>query len=157
MQVAEQAAKADSNSGEAFAYLGSLKFVTGQVEGAVNAYRRAAQLQPRVSSNYYNLGIAYDKLAAGSRDPKIIEKAVSAYSQAVKIDPRNTAARANLARGYYNLGHFGKAAESFRAAAAAFPTAAKSLGRWSRLCASGCCCKGFRVKGTYLKQAEAHY
>ena len=33
MQVAEQAAKADSNSGEAFAYLGSLKFVTGQVEG----------------------------------------------------------------------------------------------------------------------------
>jgi superkiller protein 3 len=62
----------------------------GQLEEAIEAYRKAIQLDPNYANAYSNLGSAlYDK---GQ-----LEEAIEAYRKAIQLDPNYADAYGNLA------------------------------------------------------------
>ena len=52
----EHLGKVDPMNVEAFAYLGTLKYMTGQLDGAINAYRRAVEINPKSSAPLVSFG-----------------------------------------------------------------------------------------------------
>ena len=66
----------------------------GDLDGAVRVFKRSIELNPRVSSTWFNLGIVYDKKEEWAL-------AFESVRHAVELDPFNTKARNFLA--YLNL------------------------------------------------------
>jgi tetratricopeptide (TPR) repeat protein len=79
----------------------------GEYEKAIEAYKRAIELNPDFTEAYYHLGMAYSSLGK-------YKEAVEAYSRAVRIKPDYAAAYYNLGHAYSNLNRHDKAIKAFR-------------------------------------------
>jgi len=90
--------------------LGSVRFLAGDTEGALDAYERVLEIQPD-SVQALNF-IAYT-LADEDLDP---ERALPYAERAVEMDPQNGFVRDTLGWVYFKLGRFGDAREALEAA-----------------------------------------
>jgi Tfp pilus assembly protein PilF len=79
----------------------------GEYEKAVEAYKRAIEINPDSAEAYYHLGMAYSSLGK-------YKDAVEAYSRSIKIRPDYAAAHYNLGHAYSNLNQHDKAIKAFR-------------------------------------------
>ena len=86
----------------------------GELERAVEIYRQALDIDPRLAEAHANLGVVLARLGR-------YEQAVRAYEQALSVDPQLNAARVNLGLAHYRAGALAAAAEAFAAAYAAEP------------------------------------
>jgi cytochrome c-type biogenesis protein CcmH/NrfG len=80
---------------------------SGEYEKAVEAYKRALQLNPGSEETYYRLGMAYGSLGK-------FKEAAEAYNNAVRLKPDYAAAYHNLGHAYSNLEEHDKAIRAFR-------------------------------------------
>ncbi len=78
----------------------------GRLELAEIEFRKAARLQPNLSSIYNDLGYT---LMAQDR----IDEAADAFQTAIKLEPRNVAAKENYARLLYTKGEVEKAIKEY--------------------------------------------
>jgi Flp pilus assembly protein TadD len=83
-------------------------------EGAVRAWTRVTELQPRDATAHFNLA---ESLQRSSR----IDEAIATYRKALELDPNLTVAKVNLAKALAEKGLLGEAKELLIAAAAAAP------------------------------------
>jgi len=95
-----------------------------QTELAIEAFKRAVEIDPNAAEAFFKMGIAYSLLekekmrtgtgdvvpgdAVGKNPPKsnsdkMFEQAVTAYKKVVATDPKNAAAHFNLGRSYNKL------------------------------------------------------
>lgn len=75
----------------------------GNLDGAMNFYQKAAQLDPAYATAYNDMGIIYE--TKGLQD-----RAESCYMRAIKIDPNYLSAYSNMAALYENNHEYEKAA-----------------------------------------------
>ncbi len=85
----QQAIAQEGRYARAHAALGSFLGMVGRPRDAAASLQRAAELDPDVAENHYNLGKAWQELNA-------LTAAEDAYRQALKLDPRFTLAQLNL-------------------------------------------------------------
>ena len=103
---------------------GNRLFDDNQTELAIDAYKRAVELDPEMAEAYFKMGIAYaliekEALRSGTGDvvpgetvgnkvvktnsDKMFEKAVTAYKKLIAKAPEDAAAHFNLGRAYNKL------------------------------------------------------
>ena len=70
---------------------GALLKASGQLDLAVDAYKKAVFIKPDYAEAYYNMGNAF-------KEQRNLEEAVIAYNEAISIQP-------NYAKAYYNMGN----------------------------------------------------
>lgn len=83
-------------------------------EAAVQAYRRAIELNPADVDAMNNLGIAYQELGR-------LESAIDAYRKTLELNPQVIAARTNLGIALQTVGKLDEALESLKTAYQLFP------------------------------------
>lgn len=83
--------------------------VAGNINGALNEYLKAIQIDPLYAKAYNNLGYIYR--IKGKND-----LAIEHYSKALEINPKDDTAHTNLASVYDCMGYFDKAIEEFHKA-----------------------------------------
>ncbi|MEI7437205.1 MAG: tetratricopeptide repeat protein [bacterium] len=83
--------------------LGYLKFEQGDLQGALTAYKKAAQIDPRCTETYYRLGGMYERLGQPAN-------AEQAYRQALELSPGTARIYMNLGMLLYNAGRSQEAA-----------------------------------------------
>jgi tetratricopeptide (TPR) repeat protein len=91
----------------------------GKVQEAVDAYRKALQLNPHYAQGHYNLSLALDKLGQLSEEQQQLE-------EAVKLDPALGVARDQLGLLALRSGTLDKAEQEFKSALAANPRDAEA-------------------------------
>jgi tetratricopeptide (TPR) repeat protein len=94
----------------------------GDLQGAVEAYTRSLQINPRHSDSYYNRGVAYHALG-------LPEDAIADYSQAIALNARDEDAFYNRALARYDLGDIPGARADFTATLGINPDA-QDARRW---------------------------
>ena len=103
---------------------GNRLFDNNQTELAIEAYKRAVELDPEIAEAYFKMGIAYaliekEAMRSGTGDvvpgetvgnkvvktnsDKMFEKAVTAYKKLIAKSPDDAAAHFNLGRAYNKL------------------------------------------------------
>ncbi len=87
---------------------------SGDLEGAVRAYRDAIALDPRNPQLHSNLGAAFAALGR-------YEEAIAAYREALGVAPGDAQIRTNLALAYYKSAEIARAAEELQAVHQAQP------------------------------------
>jgi Flp pilus assembly protein TadD len=90
------------NSGVAHSNLGYALFTNGDIDGAIEQYRKAIEMSPDFADAHLNLGVALAFI--GQHD-----LAVTAYDQALKLQPRSALTRANLSISLAALGYMEQA------------------------------------------------
>jgi len=65
---------------QAYDYLGSVYFLLGQSDKAVQAYKRALSIDPNYAESYFNLGLVYQEM--GDR-----ENAIAMFEKYLELDP----------------------------------------------------------------------
>jgi tetratricopeptide (TPR) repeat protein len=95
--------------------LGTALKAQGDLEGAIAAYRRAIDLEPKFAAAHTNLGTAL--MAQGD-----LEGAIAAYRRALALDPKLAMAHYNLGNALYTKGDLAGAIAAFRQATALDPT-----------------------------------
>ncbi len=96
----------------------------GRMDDAIEAFRRAIELEPDHARAHNNLGLAYYR--KGRRD-----RALSEYTLALRLDPELPEAHFNLANLYLATGRIDEAIEEYRTALRlkpAYPKAHNNLG-----------------------------
>jgi len=88
---------------------GMMYYDSGEYEKAIEAYKRAIELNPDAEESYYHLGMAYSSLGR-------YKEAVKAYDRAIRIKKDYAAAHYNLGHAYSNLNQYDKAIRAFRQA-----------------------------------------
>jgi tetratricopeptide (TPR) repeat protein len=78
----------------------------GDINGAIDAYRKYLRARPESPMALSNLGAAYARVGR-------YEDAVAQYQQALKIQPNNAPVELNLALAWYKTGETEKAAPVF--------------------------------------------
>jgi tetratricopeptide (TPR) repeat protein len=123
--------------------LGTALYAKGQVDEAMQHYRRAIALDPKYAAAHNNLGLALkakgqldEAIAAFRRaialDPKLavahnnlgtalyakgqVDEAIAAFRQAIKLDPKYANAHNNLGNALYDKGQVDEAIQAFRQA-----------------------------------------
>jgi tetratricopeptide (TPR) repeat protein len=95
---------------------GFVNFQQQKYDEAIADYEKVIKLQPRASTAYNMIGMAYrfkyNKLGV----PEFRQKEIAAFQKAVEIDPKNWVAMINLATDYYVDGQKAKAAPLFKKA-----------------------------------------
>lgn len=92
----------DEDRSNVVAARGSAYYRLGDYRRARSDYAAAIRLDPKVSSNHYNLGLVDDLL--GNRESAIVH-----YSAAIETDPKNAEAFANRGFIYLDTGRFDQA------------------------------------------------
>jgi tetratricopeptide (TPR) repeat protein/TolB-like protein/predicted Ser/Thr protein kinase len=87
------------NSFDNFYRLGTVLYLAGRYQEAVDAYRKATELQPRRPDAYTNLGAAYHMLGD-------VKQAIGNYEHAVSLGAGDAQAFGNLAVSYFFSGRF---------------------------------------------------
>jgi tetratricopeptide (TPR) repeat protein len=87
----------------------------GDLERAVEAYRRAIEIEPRFAEAHANLGAVLARLGR-------YEEAVASDERALAINAKLTAARLNLGLAHYRAGALSAAVAAFQAVHAAEPS-----------------------------------
>jgi tetratricopeptide (TPR) repeat protein/TolB-like protein len=98
-----------------FYRLGTVLYLGGRYQEAVDAYRKATELQPRRADAYTNLGAAYHMLGD-------LKQAVGNYEHAVSLGAGDAQAFGNLAVSYFFSGRFEDALRAGLEAARRDPT-----------------------------------
>lgn len=83
--------------------------VAGNINGALNEYLKAVQIDPLYSKAYNNLGYIYRM--KGKK-----ELAIKYYNKALELNPKDDTAYTNLASVYDSLGQYDTAIEKFHKA-----------------------------------------
>ena len=64
----------------AYTNLGSAYRRQGNLDGAIEAYQKAIELDPDDAEAYFNLGVAY-------RNQGKLDESIQAYKRAIELDP----------------------------------------------------------------------
>jgi tetratricopeptide (TPR) repeat protein len=107
MWAAEQPAVAEAMAGRSLAR-------EGKFDLAIEHYRAALRLDPKLPALYLNLGLAYFK-------SQRLAEAIKAFEEAVRADGGSFQAHALLGMSYYGGRRYAKAAEQLKLAAASQP------------------------------------
>jgi tetratricopeptide (TPR) repeat protein len=95
---------------------GFAKFQQQKYDEAIADFQKVLKLQPRASTAYNMIGMAYrfkyNKLGV----PEFRQKEIAAFQKAIEIDPKNWVAMINLGADYYADGQKAKAAPLFKKA-----------------------------------------
>lgn len=87
--------------------LGVMFYRRGEIEKAIEAYRKSIRLNPNYEEAYNNLGIIYQEMGN-------IEGALECYQKAIEINPQYEKGWTNLGLLYILKGDLKKAEESFQ-------------------------------------------
>lgn len=98
---------------------GREQFGMGNLEGAIQAYRQALEIEPGYADVYLSLGHAYVRQ---QKD----QEAVKALKEAVRFNPEMDEAYYGLGLGYFRLGKMKEAAQAFKKTVALKPSMAKA-------------------------------
>jgi Tfp pilus assembly protein PilF len=82
-------------------------YEAGQYQQAIEAYKKAVQLDPESADANYNLGMSYSSLGQ-------YKEAIEAYKRAIRIKPDYEAAYYNLGHAYSNLKQYDNSVKAFR-------------------------------------------
>jgi tetratricopeptide (TPR) repeat protein len=88
---------------------GNNNYHKSEFEKAIEAYKKAIEINPDSDMAYSNMGSAYAGL-------KKFEEAIEACKKAIEIDPDSDGAHHNIGLAYYNLGKFERAIEAYKKA-----------------------------------------
>lgn len=99
--------------------LGSALGESGDLEGALDAFRRTSEAAPDLAASWFNLGKACDALLRS-------HESETAYTRALAIDPANLPARVMRANVLKTLGRLDDAEAEFRDALARKPDSAEA-------------------------------
>jgi tetratricopeptide (TPR) repeat protein len=98
---------------------GRSRFESGDVQGAIDAYRESIKLEPKSAEVFFNLAYAYLKLEKNN-------DAVKAFKQSIKLNPEKPEALYGLGLAEYKLGRFANAKDAFKQAVFLDPKMAKA-------------------------------
>ena len=109
----------DERPSDALAWnnLGSALAESGDLEGAVAAFRQCAALAPQRAAPWFNIGHALDMIGR-------VDEAHDALREALKRDPAHVSARVTLARVLQFMGRIAEAESEYRRVLAARPDSA---------------------------------
>ncbi|MFQ6038804.1 MAG: tetratricopeptide repeat protein, partial [Candidatus Aminicenantales bacterium] len=82
-----EAADQDPANAEAWNGLGVVHYKKRQYPDALEAYRRAVALDPRLASAHSNLGALYLRMALEKRDPRLMKEALRSFDRAIAENP----------------------------------------------------------------------
>ncbi len=119
-KVCEQALALAPESPDAYMIMAAALEGRGDVTGAINAYRKAVECDPKHLASWVNLGVC-------QRERQHFMAAVDAFERAAEIDPNALVVRYNLARAYYD-------GESYPEAIANFKKALQQRPGWAEVC-----------------------
>ncbi|MBD1918499.1 MULTISPECIES: tetratricopeptide repeat protein [Cyanophyceae] len=86
---------------------GSLKKAQGDLEGAIELFQQAIEVDPNLAIAHYNLGTAH-------RARGYLDEAIAAYRQAIALNPSYAEAHQNLGVALFKLGQLPEALQSFK-------------------------------------------
>ena len=96
--------------------LGNAYYKTGDLEKAVDKYKKALSIDLESQLLFANLGEAQLSLAVKKKDVKMLKKAIKSFQTAVKLDPEYPFSYFGLGKAYRLLGRFNEAIASFKKA-----------------------------------------
>jgi len=102
----------DNDSDEllnSFVLKGAVLDALKEYNQAIEAYKKAIEINPKKNEFYYNIGIAYGN--KGEYD-----QAIEAYKKAIEINPKMDEAYNNMGNAYYNKGEYDQAIEAYKKA-----------------------------------------
>lgn len=108
-----QAAPQDA---QGYIALGTELYRNNRDREAVEAFRRAAELEPDNPLAHYRLGLAHGALGERDEAEAAYAKALEGFEKAVKDDPKNADALLSLADVYSRTGEYEKSIEAYRKA-----------------------------------------
>lgn len=98
---------------------GREQFGMGNLEGAIQAYQKALEIEPSYADVYLSLGHVYVRQ---QKD----QEAIKALKEAVRFNPEMDEAYYGLGLGYFRLGKMKEAAQAFKKTVALKPSMAKA-------------------------------
>lgn len=107
-------------SEEVYFYLGNASYETGDLNGAIVAFSRAIELDPKYFKAMVNLALMYDEQQKYSL-------AIETFEKAAKIEPENPDVWSQLGNSYYGQGKYEKAMELYRKSLSLDPNSAHAL------------------------------
>jgi tetratricopeptide (TPR) repeat protein len=118
---------ADRNArSEAYTLLGDITDEQGNREKAIEEYRKAIEVNPKLAVAYSNWGATLDE--QGKR-----EEAIEKYRKAIDLDPNSAGAYGNWGRLLDKQGKWDQAIEKYRKAIEADPTLAVVYNAWGNV------------------------
>lgn len=114
-------AQASADAREAFER-GMTAYRNDRDEEAVEAFRRAVELDPDFAEGFYRLGLAHNALKQTDEADKAFHDAVKAYEKLTKRDEKNSDAFYFLGLCYEKLGEYNDAVKVLREAVKTSPT-----------------------------------
>lgn len=109
LTLMRQSIAANSDNDRALLNLGVRLFEDGQIEAAIEAYRKALAVNPRAGDTHFDLGVALER--ADRR-----QEALSEYEAAVRLQPRFPAAQLYLGLAWVRSGRIPEALPHLEAA-----------------------------------------
>jgi tetratricopeptide (TPR) repeat protein len=94
---------------EIYFHLGNAYYETGDTDGAVAAFLKAVELDPRYFKAEVNLALMYD-------EQEKYAQAIEVFEQAAEIEPKNPEVWSHMGNTYYAQGQYAKAMELYRKA-----------------------------------------
>lgn len=117
----QQDAQASADAREAFER-GMTAYRNDRDDEAVEAFRRAVELDPNFAEGFYRLGLAYNATKQTDEAEKAFREAVKAYEKLTKRDEKNSDAFYFLGLCYEKLGEYGDAVRVLKEAVKTSPT-----------------------------------
>ena len=81
---------------------------------AVEAFKQATTLDPKLAEAYLRLGLTYRALGQREEAEKAYEQAAKAYEKLLDREPKNAEAHLSLGEAYSKIGEYQKAIEAYR-------------------------------------------
>ena len=117
----QQDAQASADAREAFER-GMTAYRNDRDDEAVEAFRRAVELDPNFAEGFYRLGLAHNALKQTDEAEKAFREAVKAYEKLTKRDEKNSDAFYFLGLCYEKLGEYDDAVKALKEAVKTSPT-----------------------------------
>jgi len=109
-----------NGSKEVYFYLGNASYETGDINGAIVAFSRAIEQDPKYFKAIVNLALMYDEQQKYSL-------AIETFEKAAEIEPENPDVWSHLGNAYYGQGEYGKAMEYYRKSLSIDPESGHAL------------------------------